>query len=514
VQKRSLAVSPALSEVLEPTEEATVVVPAVPSVGANGRAARVVLVSGPQAGATHRAAHGMVIGRGSEADIRVESGGVSRLHARIERDRDKFAIVDLESRNGTFVNGERVTRRTIAFGDRIQLGAECVLLFTVADPMDEELARLDRMQLVGRMSATLAHDFNNLLHIIRSSFGVLGDLPLAKTFAEAGAAEAVEDGIAAVERGANLISRLLTLSRPAHGETAVVEVDALIQDVARMSRRVLPGGIELAVDVQPFLKVRGNEGELHQVLMNLCVNARDAMPRGGVLELRTRASKDSPPRVVIEVRDTGVGMTTATRARLFEPFFTTKAKGGNGLGLAGAMAIVKRHNGSIDVDSDVGRGSVFRIVLPAVPTSREHMTTRDAMDGPKRSEQRESPKIQVLVVDDDPLVLRTMARQLQTLGHQVTPAMDADHALDAVCDHQFDLAILDLHIGEESAIELVPRLRARWPELPVVVVSGLWSAAEAAALRGAGVTDLLGKPCGRAELEAAIARHSRPRGGP
>lgn len=511
MQKRSLAAS-SLSEVPEPTEESTVVHAAPPAVFDKARGARIVVVSGPRAGVTHRATPGTTIGRGSEADIRVESGAVSRLHARIERERDRFVVVDLQSRNGTFVNGERVTRRAVAFGDRIQLGADCVLLFTVADPMDEELARLERMQLVARMSATVAHDFNNLLHIIRSSLAVLGDLPLAKAFPEAGAAEAVEDGMAAVERGANLISRLLTISRPAHGESAVVEIDQLVQDVARMSRRVLPSTVQLTVDVQPFLKVRGNEAELHQVLMNLCVNARDAMPSSGLLELRTRASKESPARVVIEVRDTGVGMDAATRARLFEPFFTTKPKGGNGLGLAGAMAIVKRHNGSIDVESEVGRGSLFRISLPSLPASREHLTTRDAMEDKVRERADTTPKMQVLVVDDDALVLRTMARQLQGLGHQVTPAMDADHALDAVCDHEFDLAILDLHIGDESAIELVPRLWARWPKLPVVVVSGLWSAAEAAALRTVGVGDLLAKPCGKPELEAAIARHARPRG--
>jgi signal transduction histidine kinase/ActR/RegA family two-component response regulator len=463
----------------------------------------VLVVAGASVGASFRIGGTTTLGRSSEAQIRLDSPGVSRVHARIVQSESGFSIEDLESRNGTHVNGKRVSRSALAFGDRVQLGAECVLLFTFVDPAEDELARTERLETLGRISANLAHDFNNILQVIRSTLVHLGDLPLDAAFPGKGVSETVSDGLAATERASDLIGRLLSLSRPAPGGNSPVEVDALVHETARLCKRILPPGVELQAAVEPNLRVHANDAELHQVLMNLCVNARDAMPDGGTLLLRAFRAQE---QVVVEVTDTGTGIDEATRRRLFEPFFNTKPRIGTGLGLAGASAIVRRHGGTIEVTSELGVGSTFRISLPALKERSDRRTLGDSKDGARPL---------TLVVDDDPLVRRTVGRELQQLGYDCVLCGSAAEAIERVRTMTFEAAVLDLHIGRDSAVDLVPKIRQIRPDLPIVMISALWSAAEASALRAAGVVELLEKPCERSKLAAALDRRvkrgSKPR---
>jgi len=481
-----------------------------------GRQGRLVVLAGPLFGRAF-AVDGdeTTIGRCPEATIVLDDHpGVSRRHAVIVQVGGQFAVEDLGSRNGTFVNGQQVTQRTpLRFGDRLQLGADCVLLFTYSDPAAEFLDHLRRMETVGRMTAGIAHDFNNLLMVLVTSLEHLRKLPLDDVLPGMDAGAAAEDGLAAALQGVELTKKILSLSRPADDVMALVDVEGLVRDAAHLSRRLMGDLVRLRVQVEPELTIWGSRGDLQQVLINLCINARDAMPRGGVLTIKARrvgrSSKRLPgngERVLIEVCDTGVGMDEETRERVFDPFFTTKDHTrGTGLGLATAFATVQRHGGTIQVDSELGRGSRFSILLP-IARAQPSPVTKHRMATPMRGLGGRGLS-RVLVIDDEPLVLRSTRRQLKSLGYSSGLFADPDEALETLRadPHGFDAAVVDLHLDGTSATELIPKLRAIRPELPILVFSGHWTDEQGAALRQQNVA-LLQKPCSAETLERALRR--------
>lgn len=456
------------------------------------------------------------IGRCPEATIVLDDHpGVSRRHAMIVQAGGQFVVEDLGSRNGTFVNGQRVTKKTpLRFGDRLQLGADCVLLFTYSDPAAEFLDHLRRMETVGRMTAGIAHDFNNLLMVLVTSLEHLRKLPLDDVLPGCDAGAAAEDGLAAALQGVELTKKILSLSRPADDVMAIVDVEGLVRDAAHLARRIMGDLVRLRVNVEPGLTVWGSKAELQQVLINLCINARDAMPRGGLLRIEARragrSSKHIPggaERVLIEVSDTGVGMDEETRQRVFDPFFTTKDQTrGTGLGLATAFATIQRHGGTIQADSELGRGSTFSILLPIAraPVAAESLQSRMPTPMGGVTSQRLA---RVLVLDDEPLVLRSTRRQLKSLGYSAAIFHEPQEALEALRNGpmDYDAAIVDLHLDGLSALDLLPRLKAIRPELPILVFSGHWSEQEGAALRKQGAA-LLQKPCSAETLERALRR--------
>ena len=475
------------------------------------REARLVVLAGPLFGQSFPVEPGITtMGRSSENTVGLrDQPGVSRHHAKIvAKPGGVFEINDLESRNGTWVNGVEVKKgkkAPIRFGDRIQLGADCVLLFTYVDPAEEQLEHLRRMETVGRMTAGIAHDFNNLLMVILTSLRQLDEL-------NGEAKEAVDDGLVAAEQAVSLTEKILSLSRPTAAEKRIIAVEDLIDETAKICKRMLPAGIRLAVTCERGLQIWGYSVELQQVLMNLVLNARDAMPDGGILQMRARKARTNeeilgggPDRIVISVSDSGIGMDEGTRQRVFDPFFTTKDHShGTGLGLATALAAVQRHGGTFHVRSEPGEGSTFKIFLPSADASEQ----RERTDPPVRSTPgRGLPRraARVLVVDDEPLVLRSTARQLKKLGYVPSTFGDPSDALHALGNADFDAAIVDLHLDGTTALEVIPQMLGVRADLPILVFSGHWTEQQGNTLRQMGAA-MLQKPCTADGLHGILRR--------
>jgi len=382
---------------------------------------RLVVLMGDQRGRRYRLeGEAFVLGRAEGCEIQLDDTRISRRHARVFREGEHWYIEDLDSRNGTLVGGEEITAPTrLSLGDRIQLSGQTLLLFTRQDPMEDLLLHRQQMEVIGHLAAGIAHDFNNLLNVIATSAAHLDALPRDTTLDDRSVRACLADIDAASERAAELTGRLLKIARrrerPRDPEEQIADVTVIAQDALNLLRRTFDQSIAIESDVGEDLAVRGDRAALNQLIMNLCINARDAMPEGGTLTLTVRRDDgggDRPGQVSIEVADTGVGMDDDTRQRVFEPFFTTKRKGaGSGLGLATAYEVVTNLGGSIDVESTPGQGSTFRIRLPEA-------TARDPGAGRRRRrristwDSRQAPKDsgRILVVDDQELVRKSISR--------------------------------------------------------------------------------------------------------
>jgi signal transduction histidine kinase len=333
-----------------------------------------VCVSGDDFGKAFRVSMApMIIGRGN-VDIALAGGESSRNHAQFRFGDNGFEIEDLKSSNGTLVNGKRIegTAR-VRIGDRIQIG-RTVLVFQQHDELAERVQRVQRLEAMATLAGGIAHDFNNALAVI---VGNLDIVAAAIPASDAAARESMDEIQAATSSATALAKRLLRLGRGEPMSFGAVKLAPLAIQVTSMAKRRTKNPLEVAVDVPQDLRALGSHEELHQVLLNLCINAIDAMPNGGKLKITgravtlatdaaiTRQLTGAGEFVEISVTDSGTGMDAATLARAFEPFFTTKPRDqGTGLGLAMIHITIRRHGGAIDVDSIVGKGSTFRITLP------------------------------------------------------------------------------------------------------------------------------------------------------
>jgi signal transduction histidine kinase len=333
-----------------------------------------VCVSGADLGKAFKIGlNDLLIGRGL-ADVSLTETDVSRRHALFAFGNHGYELTDLGSANGTHVNGRRIEGTVpVRVGDRIQIG-RTILVFAQHDELEERVARVQRLEAMGTLAGGIAHDFNNALSVVLCNLdAIAGAIPAH----EADALACVEEVRAATTAATTLARRLLRLGRAEPMSFEAVTLDRLANQTAMMARRRTKAAIELAVSVPGELRVLGSYDELHQVVLNLCVNACDAMPDGGRLGISARAlaldtnealARQLPQAgdyVELEVADSGHGMDEETMARAFEPFFTTKPRDrGTGLGLAMIHTTVRRHGGAVDVQSRVGVGTTFRITLP------------------------------------------------------------------------------------------------------------------------------------------------------
>ncbi|MDB5308012.1 MAG: Blue-light-activated protein, partial [Gemmataceae bacterium] len=373
--------------------------------------------------------------------------------------------------------------------------------------LEEQLRESQKMDAVGRLAGGIAHDFNNLLTVIRGN---------AELLREAGpeiaaVPELIDDIRGAADRAAELVRQLLTFGRRQPAQPEVVDLNGVVGEMAALLRRVLGERVAVVTTFAPApLRARVDRGQMEQVVMNLAVNARDAMPRGGTLTITTTAVTEPrggglpPARFArLEVSDTGMGMSAEIRGRIFEPFFTTKGPGkGTGLGLATVYGIVTQAGGRIGVDSAPGAGTAFRVDLPwcddapgsslfVVPTQ-----PRDRQAGAGRS---------VLLAEDEEGVRKLARAALSSCGYEVADAEDGETALDWLTPEKvINLLVTDLTMPGMSGRELAGRVREARPEVGVVFISGY--APDAAWLDGVPGAVFLPKPFTPADLLRAAGR--------
>jgi signal transduction histidine kinase len=329
---------------------------------------------------------------------------------------------------------------------------------------DEALRRSihsQKLEVVGTLTAGVAHDFNNLLMVIGGASEVLR----ARVAPDSGTAAVFDDLDAATSRAALMTRQLLAFGRTPKDEAIAVDLGEFLRASATMLPRLLGSPITLQVDAAPGCRVLAAPAGLEQIVLNLAVNARDAMPEGGTLQLVVAAKGDE---VELSATDTGVGMDEATRARIFEPFFTTKTTG-TGLGLATARELVTRFGGTIAAVSEPGRGTTFTVRLPRV--------SGDA--GQTRGRARRAPEVsehavrRVLLVEDDRLVRRSTTRLLEREGFEVIAVADGEEALALLASApEVACVVSDVSMPRMDGETLARELAARRPDLPVLLVSG------------------------------------------
>jgi two-component system, cell cycle sensor histidine kinase and response regulator CckA len=362
--------------------------------------------------------------------------------------------------------------------------------------LEEELLRANRLESLGRLAGGVAHDFNNLLA------AMLGSLEFVEDQAPAVLAEDLATARHAAERARDLTRQLLAFARRQPIQPKVLDLSRLVADVDRLLRRLVGADVELEVDRGASIHVRADASQVEQVLVNLVVNARDATPRGGRVGVRLGRERVGEAMgeiaagtyAVIEVWDTGAGMDEITRTHAFDPFFTTK-ESGTGLGLASCYGIVRQHGGHIEVESTLGHGTHFRVLLPEVPAA-----PAPATDGPVPSAAGVG---RVLVVDDEPLVRATTTRILVSLGYEVLSASSGSDAIARVTADTRPLHALvcDVMMPGRTGPEVAKDLRALRPSLKVLFVSGYPADAIDGTVEGA---LFLQKPYARGELAAKL----------
>jgi two-component system, cell cycle sensor histidine kinase and response regulator CckA len=331
--------------------------------------------------------------------------------------------------------------------------------------LEDQLRHAQKMEAIGRLAGGVAHDFNNLLTVINGYTDVLLDAIAADAPAHADLAIIRDAG----ERAAALTAQLLAFSRRTIIAPKPLNLNLVVERLVKMCTRLIGEHITLTTELEPQLpSVMADVGQLEQVVMNLVVNARDAMPRGGALTITTCTTQTPTGRYVrLAVADTGEGMTDEVRARVFEPFFTTKPHGqGSGLGLATAYGIVEQANGQIRVDSAPGQGSSFSVILPVIDASATAtpLTTRER---PRGSET-------VLLAEDEDAVRRLIQRALELQGYSVIPARSGEEAEQLERSHLGPIHILvtDVVMPGMGGRELADIIKSRRPQLKILYMSG------------------------------------------
>ncbi|MBY5341303.1 PAS domain-containing sensor histidine kinase [Rhizobium leguminosarum bv. viciae] len=369
----------------------------------------------------------------------------------------------------------------------------------------EELFQSQKMEAIGQLTGGIAHDFNNLLMAVLGSLEILKkrmpqDLSLTSL---------VDNAMQGAQRGAALTQRMLAFSRRQELHVEPIDVSGLVRGMMDMLSRSLGPltAIETSFPVR-LPTILTDPNQLEMAILNLVVNARDAMPSGGRIVLR--ASEESLPSgkiplppgryVRIAVIDEGEGMDAKTLEQAITPFFTTKGVGkGTGLGLSMVQGLASQSGGRLMMKSSLGEGTTVELWFPVASVEQ---TTEAAADRP-RQEENATPRLRIVAVDDDGLVLMNTTLMLEDLGHTVFEAMAGPEALDILRKEQVDLVICDHAMPRMTGAQLAQAIRSEWPDMPIILATGYAEIPE-----GAGIVDLprLGKPFSQAQLAEAISR--------
>jgi PAS domain S-box-containing protein len=429
--------------------------------------------------------------------------GSTRLRDAVLRCAANGTPIDLELQR-TSVDGRTAWLHFVAEAERDRHGAITRVVGAIQDVtqqrrMEQQFLRAQRMESIGTLASGIAHDLNNVLAPILMSIELLQlgeDDPQRRNMLGMIQTSA--------KRGADMVRQVLAFARGVEGQHGTIRPDVLVHDVARIVRDTFPKEIRLDLRVPADLSpIIGDQTQLHQVLLNLCVNARDAMHGGGTLHLAVRnvewndedapAIRAVPGRYVrFEVTDDGIGMPPDVLDKVFEPFFTTKELGqGTGLGLSTSLAIVTSHGGFIDVRSNPGRGTRFHVFLPVSASPVEiELDPSGAMQIPRGRGEL------VLVVDDEEAIRDVTCDTLEAFGYRTVAASDGAAGVRVFDSHpdEIDLVLTDMMMPVVDGPAMVRQLRGRPSSVPIIAVSGLDEGDRVAEARAAGVDLVLAKP--------------------
>jgi PAS domain S-box-containing protein len=410
---------------------------------------------------------------------------------------DKGLVTRHRKKDGTLIDVELSTHDFVFAGRRARL----VLAVDVTERrrLEEQFRQAQKMEAVGRLAGGVAHDFNNALTVI-SGFSELLRKQLG---AGHHGHQDVEEIRKAADRATGLTRQLLAFSRKNVLTPQVLDLNLLVGNVERMLRRLLGEDVELTTVPAPCpVWVKADPGQIEQVLVNLAINARDAMPDGGRLtvsvahvqldadQARARASAPAGWFALLKVADTGTGMSAQVRQHLFEPFFTTKPQGqGTGLGLFTAYGIVRHHQGGIDVSSEPGRGTAVALYLPSALPPAEKPAAAPLAELPGGSET-------VLLVEDEPILRSLLVRVLQGQGYNVLQATNGEDGLRTSGQHtgSIDLLVTDLVMPRMGGRELAERLATQRQSMKILFMSGYTDGALGRTGQGDGPVHFLQKP--------------------
>jgi PAS domain S-box-containing protein len=376
--------------------------------------------------------------------------------------------------------------------------------------LEAQFLRAQRMESIGTLAGGIAHDLNNILSPIMMALRMF-----QMRFADEESQRLLAMLQKSAERGAGLVSQVLSFARGIEGERIILQPKHIIKEIARILKDTLPKSIEIDFSIPDELSaIVGDATQLHQVLMNLCVNARDAMPQGGRISIRAEdATLDEhyarmilearPGRYVcITVADTGMGIPETNIDKIFEPFFTTKKQGeGTGLGLSTVLGIVRSHGGFVNVYSEIGRGTEFRIYIPAAEVAQQAKTREIQDDLPRGQGQM------ILVVDDEAAIREIAKGTLESYGYQVMTASDGTEAVAIYAQRRdsISLVVTDMGMPYMDGVATIRALQKMNPQVKIIATSGLKSEGKNSEALALGITTFLPKPYTADKLLKALS---------
>jgi signal transduction histidine kinase/HAMP domain-containing protein len=375
-----------------------------------------------------------------------------------------------------------------------------------AEQQRQAMMQSEKLRALGQMASCIAHDLNHSLMLVSS----YSDLARQALMEDPPNLVELEDLLttttqAALDGGVT-VKRLLVFTRAApEDDSQPVDLSKVVRDAARLTAprwrdaaQAEGRPISLHIDAEGHPTIQGSPAQLRELMTNVIFNAVDAMPTGGTIRLRVVAEHSQG---VIEISDSGEGMSTDIRARMFEPFFTTKGEGGTGLGLAMVFGIVEHHRGHIEVHSVPGSGTTFHISFPLVTASAEAKPS----EAPT-AELKPLRPLRILAVDDEPMMTRAVVRMLKPSGHLVSVAGSGEDALEKLAEQTFDVVVSDMGMGAGmNGWELADAVKRRWPNVRFLLATGWGAAINPGEARTKGVESILSKPYHPAELLRALA---------
>lgn len=420
---------------------------------------------------------------------------------------EDLAVAAMREGAADYLLKDRLSRLPIA----AQSALDRARLMQEKRELEARLLRAQRLDSLGRLAAGVAHDLNNFILPILVAEGLLRE-----TVTEPSQVDLLDTIETSALRSAKVLKQLLSFGRGAGGDRIPVQLNSAIEEISAIVRDTFPKDVSVRLDLgADDVSALADPTQIQQVLMNLCVNARDAMPNGGSLTIRLRQSSiDSAtaarypgskpgPYAVLSIEDTGVGIAQEHLANIFDPFFTTKAPDkGTGLGLASVFGVVESHGGFVQVESTLGAGSEFQVYLPALRAE----PVFEAPVQPRPGSLAVEPLL--LLVDDGPAILRVLESSVRRRGYRVLEAKDGLSALAKIEQHGGEIAavVTDLVMPRLDGLGLVEALRARNVDVPVAVMTGAITADQVERFRALGVREILRKPFGADAFLGSLTR--------